>query len=106
MHAPAEDFASRVLDVVASIPEGCVMTYGDVAAALDSRAARAVGRVMALYGGDVPWWRVVRSSGHPPLGHEASALPHYQAESTPLIRGESGYRVSLRRARYRPWNDR
>lgn len=60
------------------------MTYGDVAAQLGSRGARAVGRVMALEGGSVPWWRVVRADGRPPTGHEDAALEHYRAERTPL----------------------
>ncbi|MEJ1229955.1 MAG: MGMT family protein [Galbitalea sp.] len=55
------------------------MAYGAVAAAIGSRAARGVGQVMAYYGSDVPWWRVVRASGHPARNHEAEALQHYRA---------------------------
>lgn len=95
------DFVTRVLDVVASIPAGRVMTYGDVAAALGSRAARAVGQVMAHYGSEVPWWRVVRSGGHPAIGHEALALERFRDESTPLTwSGAETFRVDLSRARY------
>lgn len=102
MQTPSDDFISRVLDVVADIPSGRVMTYGDVAAALGSRAARAVGTVMAHYGGEVPWWRVVRASGHPPIDHETQALQHYRAESTPLRWSRETYRVDLEAARHRP----
>lgn len=97
-----EDFVSRVLAVVESIPPGTVMAYGDVAAAVGSRAARAVGQTMAYYGSGLPWWRVIRASGHPPEGHDAEALPHYEAEGTPLVRAASGYRVNLRLARHHP----
>jgi len=97
------DFVTDVLEVVASIPPGRVMTYGDVAATLGSRAARAVGTVMSHYGSDSPWWRVVRASGHPPVGHEASALTHYRAEATPLLWSrDDAYRVNLVAARHRP----
>ena len=96
------DFVSRVLDVVESIPPGRVMTYGDVAAAVGSRAARAVGTVMARYGSDVPWWRVVRSSGLPAIGHEAMAMEHFVEEGTPIIRSAEGYRVRLGESRYSP----
>jgi len=97
-----EDFVSRVLEVVASIPEGKVMTYGDVAAAIGSRAARGVGQVMAYYGSDVPWWRVVRASGHPAIDHETRALEYFRAEGTPLRWSASGvYRVDLDVARHR-----
>jgi alkylated DNA nucleotide flippase Atl1 len=97
------DFVSRALEVVDAIPPGRVMTYGDVAAAIGSRAARGVGQVMAYYGSDVPWWRVVRASGHPAIGHEARALEHYRVEGTPITRTSAGtWRVDLARARHSP----
>lgn len=103
MSEPSEDFVSRVLAVVEEIPAGRVMSYGDVAAAIGSRAARGVGQVMAYYGGDVPWWRVVRASGHPALNHESRALEYYRAESTPLKWSASGvFRVDLSGARWSP----
>jgi alkylated DNA nucleotide flippase Atl1 len=103
MTAPDDDFVSRVLAVVESIPPGRAMSYGDVAAAIGSRAARAVGQTMAYYGSDVPWWRVIRSSGHPAVNHEAPALEHYRTESTPLIWSAAGsYRVDILRARWTP----
>jgi alkylated DNA nucleotide flippase Atl1 len=101
--SPGEDFASRVLAVVESIPPSKVMSYGDVAAAIGSRAPRAVGQVMAYYGSDVPWWRVIRSDGHPPLCHDEAALQFYRSEATPLIWSASGsFRVNLALARHRP----
>ena len=103
MAEPSPDFVTRVLDVVESIPDGAVMTYGDVAAAFGSRAARGVGQVMAYYGSDVPWWRVVRASGHPAIDHESRALEHFRAEGTPLLWSASGtFRVDLARARHSP----
>jgi alkylated DNA nucleotide flippase Atl1 len=100
---PNEDFVSRVLAVVEEIPAGRAMSYGDVAAAIGSRAARGVGQVMAYYGSDVPWWRVVRASGHPALNHESRALEYYRAESTPIKWSASGvFRVDLRVARWEP----
>ena len=98
-----DDFVSRVLEVVDAIPPGTVMTYGDVAAAIGSRAVRGVGQVMAYAGSDVPWWRVVRSTGHPAVGHESRALEHYRAEGTPVTRTSAGtWRVDLTRARHSP----
>jgi alkylated DNA nucleotide flippase Atl1 len=112
---PADSFVERVLEIVADIPPGRVMTYGDIAATLGSRAARAVGTVMARYGSDVPWWRVVRASGEAPVCHEARALEHYREENTPL-RGmtaedaartgaEASFRLDLHRARWSPFDD-
>jgi alkylated DNA nucleotide flippase Atl1 len=104
MPQPNEDFVGAVLEVVASIPEGRVMSYGDVAAAIGSRAARGVGQVMAYYGSEVPWWRVVRACGHPPQCHEGRALEFYRAEGTPLVWSRDGhvFRVDLARARHAP----
>ncbi|OJX78112.1 MULTISPECIES: MGMT family protein [unclassified Leifsonia] len=104
----ADSFVERVLAVVDDIPPGRVMTYGDVAAVLGSRAARMVGQIMAYYGSTVPWWRVVRASGHPPVDHEQIALEHYRTEGTPLLGGPRAdgatttYRVDLRAARHEP----
>jgi alkylated DNA nucleotide flippase Atl1 len=103
VHSPGDDFVTRVLAVVDAIPAGSVMTYGDVAATIGSRAARAVGTVMARYGSDVAWWRVIRSGGHPPIAHEDRALAHYESEKTPLRWMPDGsYRVNLQLARFRP----
>ncbi len=98
-----DDFVSRVLEAVDAIPPGKVMTYGDVAAAIGSRAARGVGQVMAYYGSEVPWWRVVRATGHPPLCHDEQAREHYLEEGTPIVSTVAGnYRIDLARARYSP----
>jgi alkylated DNA nucleotide flippase Atl1 len=101
---PGDDFATAVLEVVDAIPEGMAMAYGDVAAAIGSRAPRGVGQVMAYAGAEHPWWRVVRASGHPAVDHESRALEHYRAESTPLrwSRDGSVYRVDLAIARWMP----
>ena len=71
------------------------MSYGQLAATLGSRSARGVGRVMAHHGSEVPWWRVVRAGGLPPSGHDAEALEHYLAESTPMAAmADGGYRLT------------
>jgi alkylated DNA nucleotide flippase Atl1 len=99
-----QGFVDAVLAVVADIPPGRVATYGDVAALLGSRGARAVGQVMARYGSDVPWWRVIRAGGRPPTGHAERARVHYDHEGTPLRASadDEGYRVDLAAARWRP----
>ncbi|OIJ93195.1 MGMT family protein [Streptomyces colonosanans] len=117
------DYAERVLDVTERIPPGRVMTYGDVAEWLEQEEGerealsgkgvggrrvggpRQVGRVMALYGGAVPWWRVIRADGVLLPGHELDALGHYREEGTPLRaagRASDGHlpRVDMKRARW------
>lgn len=57
-----------ILDVVRAIPPGCTASYADVAeiAIGSRRAARTVGWALASCPGDVPWWRVVRTTGDLP----------------------------------------
>jgi alkylated DNA nucleotide flippase Atl1 len=79
------------------------MSYSDVAATIGSRAARAVGRVMSHYGSELPWWRVVRASGEPPIDHSARALDEYRREGTALVHTRAGgYRVDMTIARHSP----
>jgi alkylated DNA nucleotide flippase Atl1 len=109
---PSPDFVEQVLAIVRAIPPGRAMAYGDVADALDGHAdlagttgsygARLVGNVMSRFGADVPWWRVIRSTGHPPRFHEEKALAHYRAEGTPLTGPDDNYRIDLKRARHEP----
>ena len=98
---PLDDFYSRVLDVVDSIPAGRVMSYGDIAEYVGAGPGpRQVGRVMSVYGGAVAWWRVIHSDGTPAPGHDSRALQHYLAEGTPLRSARPPVRVDMRRARW------
>lgn len=98
------DFASRVLDVADAIPPGRVMSYGDIAEYLGEAGPRQVGRVMAVWGGGVAWWRVIHADGSFLRGSEQEALARYQAEGTALRRGPDGrpLRVDMGRARWAP----
>lgn len=61
-----DTFPQRVWQIVASIPEGFVTTYGDVARLAGSpRAARQVGGVLKRLpeGSTLPWHRVVNRHG-------------------------------------------
>jgi methylated-DNA-protein-cysteine methyltransferase-like protein len=89
------DFARAVLDVVARIPAGKVMTYGDVAEYLGQGSPRTVGMVMARHGGEVPWQRVVQASGRPAEPLVAEALALLSAEGCP-VRGERVVLASCR----------
>jgi methylated-DNA-[protein]-cysteine S-methyltransferase len=61
----SSDFAKKVYAIVAKIPKGKVMTYGQVAKkAGKPGAARAVGTIMSRnYNPKIPCHRVVRSDG-------------------------------------------
>ena len=61
-----EDLIYEILSVVEEIPEGCVATYGQLAALIGRpKNSRLVGRVlsMAQFYGDYPCHRVVNHAG-------------------------------------------
>jgi len=64
-------FEEAVAQVLASLAVGDVVTYGEVAAEAGYPGrARAVGRFLADYGDEHPWWRVVTASGRLVPGNE------------------------------------
>lgn len=111
MHEKGLDYEEAVLGVVSMIPPGKVLTYGDIAEILEKGGPRQVGSVMSRGSADVPWWRVLRADGRPPLGLEATAVGHYIDESTALrpvagrsqgVGGSTGRRVDLQKSRWNP----
>jgi alkylated DNA nucleotide flippase Atl1 len=103
--ADEEAYVEGVLSLVEAIPWGRVTTYGLVAEAVGRGGPRGVGRVMAMYGAPVPWWRVVRADGSLPESHQRDALAHYREESTPLrgsLLDASSLRVELRSCLWDP----
>ena len=81
-----EAYVEAVLSLAEQVPPGRVTTYGALADTLADRfggGPRQVGRVLALHGGGVPWWRVVRADGTLPADHTDVAREHYLAEGTP-----------------------
>jgi methylated-DNA-protein-cysteine methyltransferase related protein len=88
--------AQRILDCVDAIPAGKVMSYGDVAEFVGSRAARNVGRVLAADGGTVAWHRVLRADGSCAEHLRAEQLARLAAEGVPI----RGQRVDLAAARW------
>ncbi len=103
MTVTPDEIHEMVRGIVASIPRGRVMAYGDIARLLPSGGPRLVGRIMSEDSHDLPWWRVVNASGRPAPGGEAAASAKYRAERTPLKDRENGtYVVDIGRARWMP----
>ncbi len=104
------EYVEAVLDLVDLIPSGSAVAYGDVAELLGSGGPRQVGAVMSRGGSAVAWWRVLKSTGEAPPGHERAALSRYVEEGTPLTgryadflrTGEGRWRVDLPAARWVP----
>ena len=85
-----------MLAAVDRIPPGKVLSYGDVAEFVGSGSGRAVGAVMSRHGHEVPWQRVVLSTGEPAPSAPAEALRLLRAEGVPM----RGDRVDMRAARW------
>ncbi len=83
-HEEYEEYVERVLSLVERVPSGRVTTYGALAEAVGVGGPRQVGTVMSTYGGPVPWWRVVRADGTPPVCHDDVARTHHVEEGTPV----------------------
>jgi alkylated DNA nucleotide flippase Atl1 len=66
--------------LVAMIPAGKVVTYGDIASAAGLSSPRIVGWIMRTDSADLPWHRVIRSSGRP--------APHLATRQLELLRAE------------------
>ena len=74
---PKDDFRQRVLAVVAQIPKGHVMTYGQIAALCGSpRAARIVGGIAHSADQSLPWQRVVNVKGGMAAGYPGGVQGH------------------------------
>ncbi len=77
MDEVSEGFKQRVYAVVASIPRGKVMSYGQIAALCGSpRAARIVGGVAHFGDPDLPWQRVVMKDGGLATGYPGGVTGH------------------------------
>jgi methylated-DNA-protein-cysteine methyltransferase related protein len=86
----------RVNAAVRAIPEGYVMTYGDIARLLGLKTPRQVGSVLARGSGSTPWHRVVHADG--------TLVQGLMSEQSRLLRSEgvevTGGRVDIRRYRW------
>ena len=102
---PAQEYTELVLDLVAQIPPGRASSYGaiaDAARVLTGRgSARTVGRIMAIGGGQVPWWRVVPVTGVVPEHLRERARVHLREEGTPM-RSSDPLRLDMARAGWEP----
>lgn len=70
----------RILRCCECIPPGRMATYSLVGR-VTGEPARLVGRVMAQYGSNVAWWRVVNVRGELPADIAARARRHWDDES-------------------------
>lgn len=97
-HANAADagFRKRVEALVARIPPGRVMTYGQLAALCgNARAARIVGGIAHFGDPALPWQRVVNARGGLASGYPGGRAGHKQVLEAEGVAVSDDYRVDL-----------
>ena len=73
----SSNFRNRVEALVAQIPKGRVMTYGQIAAICgNARAARIVGGIAHFGDPELPWQRVVNKKGGLAAGYPGGRDAH------------------------------
>lgn len=89
------DRDERIIAVIRSLREGEVVTYGEIAEdAGCAKMSRLVGRLLATVDDDLPWWRVVNSTGRLVPGHEREQIALLASEGVTCADGR------VRAARY------
>jgi len=98
-------FRKRVEALVAQIPEGRVMTYGQLAALCgNARAARIVGGIAHFGDPDLPWQRVVNKSGGLASGYPGGRSGHKQVLEAEGVEVGNDYKVDIERLIWWPPN--
>lgn len=87
-----ELLVERILRAVELVPPGRVASYGDIADVVGT-GPRQVGRAMALWGHDLPWWRITNASGRLPEDLLPEAAQHWRGEGIALAAHGRGCRL-------------
>jgi methylated-DNA-protein-cysteine methyltransferase-like protein len=99
MDSSEHSFRERVEAIVAQIPKGRVMTYGQLAALCgNARASRIVGGIAHFGDPKLPWQRVVNKSGGLAAGYPGGRqghAEHLQAEGTATLDGQVDVRALI-----------
>ncbi len=97
------DFRQRVEALVAHIPKGRVMTYGQIAALCGNpRAARIVGGIAHFGDSDLPWQRVVNKQGGLASGYPGGRAGHKQVLEGEGVTVGDDFRVDIRALLWQP----
>ena len=96
-------FRDRVYKIVAQIPSGRVVTYGQVAALGGRpRAARIVGGIAHWGDQSLPWQRVVHKDGSLAAGYPGGVEGHKQVLEAEGIRVSKDYKVDIEILKWNP----
>jgi len=109
MELQKSKFSQAVAQIVKAVPEGTVVSYGQVAAYVEvPRAARQVGWVLrTMETADLPWWRVINNAGRISIKGNMFNDADQQRE---LLRREGvevgeDFGIAIEKYRFRPDED-
>ena len=92
-------FRAEVEQLVSLIPEGRVMTYGQIAALCGNpQAARIVGGIAHFGNPELPWQRVVNKQGGLAAGYPGGRIAHkkhLESEGIEVLGSEGAYFVDV-----------
>lgn len=96
-------FRMRVEAIVAQIPPGRVMTYGQLAAMCgNARAARIVGGIAHFGDPDLPWQRVVNKHGGLAAGYPGGRQGHKAALEAEGIEVSGEFTIDIGKLLWQP----
>lgn len=99
-------FKNRVYEIVAQIPRGRVMTYGQIAALAGAAwAAWEVGQVAHTGPTKLPWQRVVNKGGGLARGYPGGLDGHKRAIEEDGVSVDDEYKINVKDLIWYPPND-
>ncbi|MFC4100658.1 MGMT family protein [Paenibacillus xanthanilyticus] len=100
-----QPFTREVVEIIKRIPEGRVMTYGQVAASAGSpRGARQVVRILHTQtkAHRLPWHRVVNSKGEIALQEDEGRMKQMMYLESEGVEVDADGRIDLAKYRHEP----
>src|SRR5579863_8394775 len=98
-------FKKKVFEIVAQIPKGRVMTYGQIAALAGAAwAAWEVGQIAHTGPSSLPWQRVVNKNGGLARGYPGGFEGHKKELEAEGIEINSEYKVNINKLLWQPIN--
>jgi methylated-DNA-protein-cysteine methyltransferase-like protein len=100
-----KEFSARVQALVAQIPKGRVMTYGQIAGMCgNARAARIVGGIAHFGDESLPWQRVVNKTGGLASGYPGGRKGHREALESEGVKASDEFKVDINTYLWSPIN--
>lgn len=97
------DFKQRVYDLVAQIPKGKVMTYGQLAALAGAAwAAWEVGQIAHTGPSELPWQRVVNKQGGLAAGWPGGRGAHKAALEADGVEVSDDFKIDIAKLLWNP----